>query len=835
MNSLGQFLRLYFPFTVAVLGLRIVEAWLVLSRAGLEDGIGAAYVLGGIYDLALVSLLGLLLWTGFRALSRLSEPVARATVAVVLALFLIGETVLVGYFNHGLIPLGADVLSYSAEHIVQTVRASQGTITNSEKFLLFLPVVAFGVGSLFMRRVNLDFSDNPDQWMGSLVVVGLVIVLGIHPSPGDFESETHYYTRTNKLTYFIGDIGNHLSRNYFGSDYTQIEQVSSNLPQSIETYQSWQIDADYPLYREAQYRDVLSEYIKKAERPPNIVIIGICGLGGSFIAPNASYDQFTPHLDALAKKGLYWPHFLSTSARSFGYFPSILGSLPYGPGGFMEMGYRMPAHRTLVSILNQNGYFTGLYYGSNASFDNRDIFLERQNIDLVMDKGKFSEKYERMEPPEGLSWGYSDHDMFRQAMSYIDEVDKNRPRLDIYFTLNLHSPFYIPNRARFDDDLDRIIESEPDSDRKQLYRQNREVFIALLYTDWVVDQAIKRYRQRADFENTIFIITGDHRIAPIPHRNRLSRYYVPFIVYSPLIKRPERFDAVSSHLDVAPTLLGHLESNYDLDMPEQVHWMGTYIDTQKAFRVKRELPFVRGKGKLIDYLAGDAYLSNNQLFRVHDGMYLSRESSPSMLTGLQTRLKQFRRLNQHVTAKNRLMPPTSAQEAQISEQQRVLERENNVLEEYGLTDASPVEQFRAAQKIAWSDNHEDAKIILRRVERERPDDPDPGIMLAKVHAWQEDYEEAERRLLDLEKVHPDYLPLHRAVADIYFWWGKPEQSIEYLGDVLAREPDNAELLYLLARSHNQADNGRKAREALDKALEIDPNHELADKLKKWIF
>jgi phosphoglycerol transferase MdoB-like AlkP superfamily enzyme len=43
------------------------------------------------------------------------------------------------------------------------------------------------------------------------------------------------------------------------------------------------------------------------------------------------------------------------------------------------------------------------------------------------------------------------------------------------------------------------------------------------------------YSKRSDFNNTIFLITGDHRMPEIPMSDKIDRYHVPLIVYSPML------------------------------------------------------------------------------------------------------------------------------------------------------------------------------------------------------------------------------------------------------------------------------------------------------------
>src|SRR5205085_4463090 len=102
--------------------------------------------------------------------------------------------------------------------------------------------------------------------------------------------------------------------------------------------------------------DVLSPLFNKQQAPPNLVFIVVEGLGRAFSNKDAYLGSFTPFLDSLSDKSLYWSNFLSAGGRTFAMLPSVFGSLPYGKNGFTELGDHMPKHVSLFSVLKQNGY-----------------------------------------------------------------------------------------------------------------------------------------------------------------------------------------------------------------------------------------------------------------------------------------------------------------------------------------------------------------------------------------------------------------------------------------------------------------------------------------------
>src|SRR5205807_1784863 len=161
--------------------------------------------------------------------------------------------------------------------------------------------------------------------------------------------------------------------------------------------------------------DVLGEYfnLEPGAPPPNIVFLGVEGLGRAFSGPNAYLGSFTPFLDELAGQSLYFENFLASQGRTFASLPSILGSLPFAVQGFNSFGSRMPKSLTLLSILKRSGYRTRFFCGTRLDFDHQGDFLAQQDIDLMVGIGDYDASYYRL---PGSDWGYADQEILRKAL-----------------------------------------------------------------------------------------------------------------------------------------------------------------------------------------------------------------------------------------------------------------------------------------------------------------------------------------------------------------------------------------------------------------------------------
>jgi hypothetical protein len=147
---------------------------------------------------------------------------------------------------------------------------------------------------------------------------------------------------------------------------------------------------------------------------------------------------------------------------------------------------------------------------------------------------------------------------------------------------------------------------------------------------------VNQVARRPEWKNTIVVITGDHRLPELPMASRIERYHVPLLIHSPMLRKPSRIKAVSSHFDIAPSFLAMLSHRYGYPMPSRAHWMGSGLDVQAGWRNVHALPLKQTKTELSDYIAGEYYLAQNKLFSLQDGLVMTPEDDPDATQAMQT-------------------------------------------------------------------------------------------------------------------------------------------------------------------------------------------------------
>lgn len=713
------------------------------------------------------------------------------------AIFIAAQFGLIKYYSITLIPLGVDLFGYSWSDIVFTVSSS----SNTGILTFLLPAAAFaGVIWVHHRWIrSITISRRTGRIVASASFITLFASPLLIPDPRAFSSDIEYAAAVNKSLHFAR---------------AAVEYAAAPPVATLET------ESEYPLMRRFPYQNVLGPFLHPTSTPPNIVVIIAEGLGREFVGPGARYGGFVPFLDSLIPQSLYWENFLSTSGRTFGVLPSLLGSLPYGSKGFNELEYRMPRHLSLIRILNRNNYRVNFLYGGNKNFDKKDVFLEHEQVSLILDETKFGPDYEKAASDNGgFSWGYPDGEVFRKAIETL-AGQRPGPRLDIYLTMSTHEPFLPPNREQYLRRVDAMaLRAGIPADIRQDMVTYRDQFSSFLYFNDAVRYLLTEYAKRPDYANTIFFITGDHRIIPIPTESKIERFHVPLIVFSPLVRQPQMFSSVSSHLDVTPTILALLKERYRMRVPDDAHWLGDGIDTAREFRNIHAMPFMRVKEEIADYLDGPYFLSDDRLYRLLPGLGIEETEDPVQSDSLRRKLEHFRQVNAFVIDRNRLMPRSADQdEEELSAQDIAAFRR---IDSLGL---DPDKLFLFARQKAFDKQTEEARIICRRLLASSPNFHDARVLLGRTYAWNKEYAEAKRIFREVLTRDETYQDAYTALADVQLWSDSASASLDAAQNGLHLYPASEDLHVRAVKAFVTLRRRHEADSTLKRLTAINPNH-----------
>jgi phosphoglycerol transferase MdoB-like AlkP superfamily enzyme len=216
-------------------------------------------------------------------------------------------------------------------------------------------------------------------------------------------------------------------------------------------------------------------------------------------------------------------------------------SIPPVPG---QSVVRRPGNENLFSlgsVLRSKGYTTKFIYGGYSSFDNMGYYFSHNDYEVI-DRSALKNS----EIHYANIWGVSDEDEFALAIKKLDDsYAEKKPFFAQVMTVSNHRPYTYPE-GRID---------IPPS------RQAREG--AVKYTDYAIGKFIKEASLKPWFSNTIFVIVADHcAYAAGKVELPVTGYHIPMLLYSPLHLQPQKFERLTSQLDIVPTILGILKMNY---------------------------------------------------------------------------------------------------------------------------------------------------------------------------------------------------------------------------------------------------------------------------------
>ena len=601
---------------------------------------------GLLYDLYFALKVTALLLIPYSMIYLLKPVVARWFFIISGSLIILISVALSFYFGTAKIPLGADLFGYSFQEISSTTKAA-GSL-NVISILIF---ILFAVLSIFVF-LKLKFTVKKDFIVYTFYVLFLLVLIFGSFGTAHLRNEFGSFTASNKVGFITESLLNKYKLSHNNS--VDLSQINVDFKKG---YDFEYTSKEYPFLHKFNTPDLLGPFFNKQKVQPTFVFIVVESLGRAYSGDEAYLGSFTPFLDSLMKHSLYWENMLSTSGRTFSVLPSLLGSLPFGEKGFCEMGEKMPPAQSLLSLLKPYGYKSSFYYGGDANFDNMGLFLKKQKIDLISDKADFGSGYEKLPAKEnGFSWGYGDKATFKKYLTDLNAKPVG-PRIDIILTLSMHSPFLIKEQDLYNAKFDKRLASlNLTNEKKEYNKLYKAQFATMLYFDDALRGFIKEYSKRKDFANTIFIITGDHRMPEIPISTQLDRFHVPLVIWSPMIKTPRVMKSVSTHFDVLPSFLAFLQANYKMKFPSSVSFVGHGLDLEPSFRNIHAYPLMRNKNELMDYIDGEFFLSGTDLYKVYPTLDIEPVKDDNQLNKLKNQFELFKKMNSEATSKQRLWP-----------------------------------------------------------------------------------------------------------------------------------------------------------------------------------
>ena len=269
---------------------------------------------------------------------------------------------------------------------------------------------------------------------------------------------------------------------------------------------------------------------------PNVLLIILEGMGGTFVEAVGGESGVTPNMNRLAREGVLFTNCYANSYRTDRGTVCILSGAPSFPQlSLMKWPEKSRSLPSLARSLRRAGYTADFLYGGDINFTNMQSYLRSTGYTRLVGDTHFS-------PAERLThgWGVTDRITFRYLWNDLRSrsAASGHPWFTTFLTLASHEPWKVP--------YNRILGNEKAN--------------AMAYTDDCLGEFVGKLRRSPLWKNLLVVCLPDHGIGYPKGLTEADarRYHIPMIWFGGAVRRPARIKALCNQTDLAATLLGQL-------------------------------------------------------------------------------------------------------------------------------------------------------------------------------------------------------------------------------------------------------------------------------------
>jgi lipoteichoic acid synthase len=275
----------------------------------------------------------------------------------------------------------------------------------------------------------------------------------------------------------------------------------------------------------------------------------------------------TPFLQELSKKSLVASEMYAVIPRTAAAWVSVLsGTYPSTNSALMYWAYQEandPKFTSLPRLLRKAGYKSAFFVPTHLDYENEGQILYNMGFDQIVSK----KNYESTSYEEVNYFGFEDNVMIKPILSWVDAQRKDHSPFFLTIMTNVgHERYALPSTWK----------------RRNFAANNNEDYNNYLnciaYIDDFVKQILTEFQSRKLFEDTIFIILGDHGDSFGEHGTReraLSLYeetmHIPMIIFAPsLFREGRKIIGPRQQIDIFPTIADLLGFSIQGDPPRGI-------------------------------------------------------------------------------------------------------------------------------------------------------------------------------------------------------------------------------------------------------------------------
>jgi phosphoglycerol transferase MdoB-like AlkP superfamily enzyme len=378
----------------------------------------------------------------------------------------------------------------------------------------------------------------PTYYIAKTILFVIAIYLTICGIRGGFGSYVRPITLSNANQYTTKQSETALVLN---TPFSVIRTINKKAYPTPQFFKNEELDSFFsPIH---QPNDSLP-FIKK-----NVVIIIWESLGREYIGSlnnsfGKNYESYTPFLDSLIQNCLTFQYTFSNGRKSIDAMPSILSSIPHIIEPFIVSNYSLNKVDGIAAALNSKGYHSAFFHGAPNGSMGFEAFAKK--IGFKEYYGMTEYEQEKGEGDFDGTWAIWDEPFlqyYAEKMGVFPE-----PFVTSIFTASSHHPFVVPK------------EYEDVFPKGEL-----AIHQPMRYTDNAFRKFFETIKESKWYENTLFVITGDHTNMTNHtfYTTDVGSFCVPVIFFDPSgeIVQKGITDKIAQQIDIMPTILAAL--HYD--------------------------------------------------------------------------------------------------------------------------------------------------------------------------------------------------------------------------------------------------------------------------------
>ena len=299
-----------------------------------------------------------------------------------------------------------------------------------------------------------------------------------------------------------------------------------------------------PVYFSQQDLDAIYTPVHQACAPgearPNVLILILESFASDYSAllnPYLEGEGYMPFLDSLMQHSRFYEYSFANGNSSIDGQASVLASIPMMVESFFTSHAALNSVSGIASELKHCGYSTAFFHGA----DNGSLSIDGFTHSVGFDDYHGRTEYDN-DADWDHHWGIWDEPFLQYFGRELGAMQQ--PFCAGLFTLTSHHPFQIPRQYA------------------EIYKEGSlEIYKTIRYSDMALRKFFDYARTQSWYENTLFVLTGDHtNMTEYPYyRTNLGTYQVPIVFYHPAdtLFQGGKHAGIAQHIDIMPTVLGY--------------------------------------------------------------------------------------------------------------------------------------------------------------------------------------------------------------------------------------------------------------------------------------